>query len=350
MKTISIDAPRLLGRRHALCSAAAAIAAPAIVACGGGSSFSSYAQTAPASVNNAVAEFAAMEPETTGVLVRVAAPQTPWSAGHGTERKLFVASGVKTFILGQFLRDSETAGSSLNQNGPCEVSDRFRSLGSSVLVGLTGKTNYRTALEAMIAHSDNTATDIAMAAVSVDRVRALIAQAGLTQTQIPDSTRRMFSYLAGAPIGVDLGWLDMLKLQSGEGVGLPARKDVINGQESMLSTATEMVTWYQQALAGKYFTTPASLREFKRISAMATALWQTVPADTIAYGKGGSIDWEDFHALCLAGQMRVKDIPVSFCFTLNWTGGTLTSNTRLGDFGAAISKVLAAVDASLRAA
>ena len=53
----------------------------------------------------------------------------------------------------------------------------------------------------MIAHSDNTATDIALAKVGPAKVRALIAEAGLTATQIPDSTRRLFSYIAGAPEG-----------------------------------------------------------------------------------------------------------------------------------------------------
>jgi beta-lactamase class A len=343
-----MNTPQLLARRHALRSAAVAIAAPAIVACGGGSSFSSYAQTAPPSVIQAAAEFAALAPETTGVLVRVDAPLAPWSTGHGTERKLFVASGFKTFVLAQFLRDSEGSGSRLSQNNSCDVNDQIRSLGSPVYGRVSGMSDYGKALEGMIAHSDNTATDIALAAAGPDRIRALIAQAGLAQTQIPESTRRFYSYLAGAPIGVDLDWSDMLKIQNGESTGFTERKDVINDTVSMLSSATDMVTWYQQALAGKYFTSPDSLREFKRISSMATALWLTVPEDTVSYGKGGSVDWEDFHALFLAGQMRVKDIPVSFSFTLNWTGGTLNSNTRIAEFGAAISKVLYAVNTSLR--
>jgi beta-lactamase class A len=41
----------------------------------------------------------------------------------------------------------------------------------------------------MFAHSDNTASDIALAACRVEKVRALIAQAGLANAQIPASTR-----------------------------------------------------------------------------------------------------------------------------------------------------------------
>jgi hypothetical protein len=43
-------------------------------------------------------------------------------------------------------------------------------------------------------------------AVGADRVLGLIAQTGLKSTQIPQSTRRLFSYLAGEPEGEDVGW------------------------------------------------------------------------------------------------------------------------------------------------
>lgn len=343
-----MKSPQFLARRHALRTGAAAIAAPVLAACGGGGSASSYAQSAPSAVNDALAAFAKLEPETTGAMLRVDTPQSPWSAAHGADRKLFVASGFKTFVLGQFLRDHEVARNGITESSPCEVSDRLRSSGSSVLGGLTGTSNYRNALEAMIAHSDNTATDIALAQAEPDRVRALISQAGLSSTQIPTSTRRVFSYLAGAPVGVDLGWAGMLRMQNNEDLGFAPRTDVINANESMLSSAADMTSWYQQVLTGKFFQKPATTQEFKRISSMADALWMVVPQDTIAFGKGGSIDWEDFHALCVAGQMRVKDVPVSFCFTLNWRGGTATSGSRTGEFGDITSKVLAAAAAAVR--
>lgn len=348
-KTQVTDIPSLAGRRQALRSAAAAIAAPALVACGGGTSFSSFAQAVPTAVSQAINDFVAMAPDTSGALVRTDVSPIPWSAGQGTERKLFAASAVKTFILAQFLRGAEAAGSSIGLSTRCEVSDAQRSISSPVLGGLTGTSNYGNVLDAMIARSDNTATDIAMAAAGPDRVRALIAQAGLANTQIFDSTRRVFSYLAGAPVGVDLGWPGMLKILSGDNAGLTPRTDVINPTESMLSSASDLVSWYQQALTGKFFSTAASLREFKRISSQATALWQVVPADVISYGKGGSIDWEDFHALSLAGQMRFNNVPVTFAFVQNWKGGE-TSNERTPAFGAAASKVLNAVADALRKA
>jgi len=339
---------KLLERRQALRTVAATIAAPAIAACGGGGSSSTFAQSVPSGVTQAVADFGKMEPQTSSALVRVDAPTGTWTSGYNPDAQLFIGSAVKTFILAQFLRDVETARNGLAENAACAIDDTYRSLGSSVLGGLSGTSNYRNVLEAMISHSDNMATDIALAKAEPDRVRALIAQAGLTQTQIPTSTRRLFSYLAGAPIGTDLGWSGIQRIANGDTMGLTPRSDVINPNESMLSSATNLVSWYQQVLTGKLFQNAASTREFKRISSTADALWLTVPDDVIAYGKGGSIDWAGFHALCVAGQMRTRDVPVSFSFTMNWTSDTTDSTSRVGEFGAAVAKVLAQVNTAVR--
>jgi beta-lactamase class A len=337
-----------LERRQALRTVAASLAAPAIAACGGAGSSGAFAQSVPTAVSEALAAYAQMAPQTSSALVRAEAPTGTWSAGHNPDAKLFVGSAVKTFILAQFLRDVESARNGLTSTAPCDISDLYRTPGASVLGSLSGTSNYRNVLEAMIAHSDNMATDIALAKAEPARVRALIAQAGLTQTQIPESTRRLFSYLAGAPYGVDLGWQGMVRLANNDSQGFTPRTDVINANESMLSSATDMVSWYQQVLAGKFFQKPATTREFKRISSMADALWIAVPDDVVGYGKGGSVDWEGFHALCLAGQMRTRDVPVSFCFTLNWSGGSSDSMTRVGEFGHAVAQVLSQVSASVR--
>ena len=53
------------------------------------------------------------------------------------------------------------------------------------------------ALEAMIAHSDNTATDIVLKHVGPENVDAFIAEIGLTQTVIPLSTHQFFGYAFG---------------------------------------------------------------------------------------------------------------------------------------------------------
>jgi beta-lactamase class A len=193
-------------------------------------------------------------------------------------------------------------------------------------------------LEAMIAHSDNTATDVALASVGPAAVRALIRDAGMTTTQIPESTRRLFSYIAGAPEGTDLGWDGVKQAVAGKLPGMP--RPPLNDRETMASSADDLVRWYQQALHGAFFKKPETLVEFKRIQAMADAMSMIVPPNIAAYGKGGSIDWEGFHCLSVAGQMIVGAVPVTFCFTINWPGPDDGVPGVLKTFGTALADVL----------
>ncbi|XAH22407.1 serine hydrolase [Xylophilus sp. GW821-FHT01B05] len=333
-------------RRQLLHGMAGAMAIPALGACGMGHA----AGAAPPSVDAAIRDFAKLQPDTTSALVQVDAPLGGWSAGHQPGKQIFVGSAVKTFILAQFLRDAEQLRDNISESAACTIDDEYRSPGSAVLGDLSGTTAWRNVLEAMISHSDNTATDLALARVGPDRVRALIAQAGLSNTQIPDSTRRLFSYLAGAPAGTDLGWSGMQRLARGDSMGYTERDDVINAQQSMLSTAEDMVRWYGNALSGRYFTQAKSRTEFKRISSMADAMSSVVPEGLEAYGKGGSIDWRDFHCIAVPGQMLVDRVPVNFCFVLNWRAGDSTSITRLPDFVAAVSAVLSSTEQAVRSA
>ena len=240
-------------------------------------------------------------------------------ASDSSDTQLFVASAIKTFILCQYLRDVESG--TLSEDEQLPVNDSVRAAGSPVFVGLTGTTPARSILEAMIAHSDNTATDMALLRVGPDRVRSFIAAQGLGATLIPDSTRRFFSYNVGAPLGVDIGWSGVQEvLASGRALGPPHRP--LNDKETLASSADDLVTYYKRALAGKCFTKAATLAEFKRIHLTNTFF----PDDTVGYGKGGSGDWvadstvvADFHALSYAGQMVVSTTPVTFCFVVNWT-------------------------------
>lgn len=267
-------------------------------------------------------------------LVMADQPGKSWQASHQPATRLFVGSAVKTFILAQYLRDVEAG--KLAEDTPMSIDDSVRSLSSPVFLKLNGTTLAVSVLEAMITHSDNTATDMAMAAVGAERVRALIVQAGLKQTQIPESTRRLFSYLAGAPEGVDAGWAGVQRLVGAPGATRPA----LNDRQTMASSAEDMVAWYRKALAGAFFQKPGTLVEFKRIQAMASALIHVVPPDTMAYGKGGSIDWQDFHCFCLPGQMIVGKVPVTFCFTINWTGPSDGVGAIFQSYTAAIADVL----------
>ena len=129
-------------------------------------------------------------------------------------------------------------------------------------------TSARSVLDAMLAYSDNIATDIATAKVGADRARVLIAQLGLSSIRIPDLTRRFLSYVFGAPAGVDLGWPGVLNaVQNSTGIVQPPLNDVI----TLAGSARDFVSWYEQALQGTVFSKPETLRAFKRFQSESIA-------------------------------------------------------------------------------
>ena len=68
----------------------------------------------------------------------------------------------------------------------------------------------------------------------------------------------------------------------------------------------------------------------------------TKSAAAPAYGKGGSIQWQDSNAFALAGQMLIGGtVPVTFSFAINWTGDASTQGAVFEPFGAAIEEALA---------
>jgi beta-lactamase class A len=279
-------------------------------------------------------------------VIEVSPPGTPWQRAHRPDAQMFVGSAVKTFILTTFLRFVETG--ALAETDQLPIDNEIRSPDSAIFgsfaadsENLTGTASARTVLEAMISHSDNTATDAALAHVGVDNVRQFIISAGLTSTLIADSTRLLLSYLAGAPLGVDVGWKGALEIINGHLFGPP--RSPLNNQETMQSTASEFVSYYQRALDGKFFSKQSTLTEFQRIQTMADAIARVVPSDIKAYAKGGSIGWQNFHAVCVPGQMIVKNVPVTFCFTLNWNGPDGDVPAVLTAYQASVAKILAGI-------
>ncbi len=76
---------------------------------------------------------------------------------------------------------------------------------------------------------------------------------------------------------------------------------------------------------------------------MADAIALVVPADTVAYMKGGSIDWNGFHCLAVAGQMIVRDTPVTYALTYNWSDSDGDQKKLAEDFKAAVADILGKV-------
>jgi beta-lactamase class A len=280
-------------------------------------------------------------PGTKSAQVDVDEPTSPWRVTSDPDAELFVGSCFKTFVLATYLQEVEAG--RLDETEQLAVDDGVRSFSSPVFEHLTGTTQARSALEAMIAHSDNTGTDMALKRVTPARVRQFISDAGLKKARIPDSTRTFFSYVAGAPRGEDLGWKGMKAVIDSDKPDVSKYRPALNDVETMAVPASEFVAYYKRALTGGFFQKPETLTEFKRIQAMADVIAVVVPADTVAYAKGGSIDWNGFHCLAVAGQMIVRPTPVTFALTLNWTDSDGDAKQVTGAFKDAVADVLGKV-------
>lgn len=289
-----------------------------------------------------VRRFAAL-PGETAVLLDASGPKGRIRVAHRDTAPIFVGSCLKTFILGAWLQEVEAGRLQLDEQ--LAVDDSLRSLVSPVLGGLTGTASAQVALEAMITHSDNTATDIALHRVGAARVRRLIAEMGLTQTRLCESTRIMFSTLAGAPPGTDLGWAGVqAALEHPPG----PKRTPNNPYQTMVSTAAELCAWYERALSGGVFAEASSLAEFQRISAMANAMPLVAPPHVMAYGKGGSIDWDGNQALAVAGQMVDGPVRATFFWGANWPGPGSSAGAVIETLRATLTPALARVSARLR--
>jgi len=293
------------------------------------------------SLDAALQRFAAL-PGTKSYLLHVGPGGSAGQIAEQPDLFLFTASAYKTFVLGQYLRDVEAGRLSEDEQVP--IDDSVRMIGSQVFLNLTGTTTARSVLEAMITHSDNTATDIATEKVNADRVRALIAQADLPSIRIPDSTRRFRSYIGGAPAGVDLGWPGGLHLPG------PPRSP-LNDVITLAGNARDFVSWYEQALRGVFFAKRETLIEFKRIQAMSIQIAQAVPPDTPAYAKGGELPWPGLSTKSFAGQIVVGGdgrTPVTFCFIVNWNGPESDFPAVEAEFFAAIKGILRVIKRDLQ--
>jgi beta-lactamase class A len=233
------------------------------------------------------------------------------------EKMMFVGSAIKTFILCESLRQVDSP------NVVQALKAKQLALDASVWSAdsatfnppnLIGKVSQRTALEAMILHSDNTGTDMSIQEAGPDKVREFIASIGLKNTMIPHSTRSLFAYLLGAKDPKTFSWEDL-----GAAANSPIVNSPMNKVETMASTANDFVSYYSRALHGEFFKNKETLNEFRRILAGSDAIWLLpLPLGVSAFVKGGSIDVAGFHAVCAPGGMVFDDRWVYFFLTINW--------------------------------
>lgn len=286
------------------------------------------------------------------VAVKVYAPaangKSEFVVQSNSAKTMFVGSAIKTFILCEALRQSDAP----------EVVQTLRArqlnLDASVWAldsamfnppNLIGKVSERTALEAMIMHSDNTATDMCLKQVGPEKVREFVASAGLKSCVIPESTRSFVGYLLGAKDYKNFTWEAIGAATNDSMVNLP-----MNDVETMACSADDLVSYYSRALQGGFFKNKETLNELRRIQSLGDAIWLLpLPLGVSSFCKGGSIDVPGFHALCASGGMLFDQRWVYFCLTINWDAKAERDPATIAAFSAAASGALSVAKDKLSA-
>jgi beta-lactamase class A len=283
---------------------------------------------------------------------KVYAPATPRTRqldiSMGADRQLFVASAIKAFVAVEALRQDDTP------DVAAVIADRELTLDSSVWSfaspvfnppNLAGTVSERTALDAMILHSDNTATDMVLKQVGPDHVRALLMSASFGSTRIPDSTRSFLGYLKGAPDYKTFMWEQLLATADEPYVNAP-----LNPVSTLASSASDLVSLYARALHGEFFKNAETLNQLRALFSIGDQIWVLpYPLGVTPFGKGGSFDVPGSHALCAPGAMVFDDVWVYFAFILNWPNKEPSDPTTFNAFITATGEALQLIKDSLAA-
>ncbi|MFL6416921.1 MAG: serine hydrolase [Bryobacteraceae bacterium] len=265
------------------------------------------------------------------------------STGYGPElsvqlhenRKMFTASTNKSYILCERLRqlDSPTVTAQLESH-ELPLNKDVYSPGSPVFnpPDLSGLVSERTAMEAMIVHSDNTGTDMVLKEAGAANVRKFITSIGLKNTMIPDSTRVFAAYLLGAPGYMTITWDELLSIPPG-----PLAYPFLNDVQTLASSAADLVSFFSRALAGRFFTHGQTLQEFRRILSLGDINYLVrFPLGMSTFGKAGYADIPGSHARSIAGGLYFPYRWVYFSFVINWDAEELDDPPTVESFYTAI--------------
>ena len=227
------------------------------------------------------------------VALKIFAPSVeckpPLQALLNSSRKLFVASANKTFVLCEALRQADAPDVDVVlEETKLALDSTVWSFGSPIFnpPHLSGTVSERTALEAMITRSDNTATDMTFKLLKANSVRRFIAAAHLNNTLIPDSTRAFAGYVFGASNYLTLTWEQLVQIVQG-----PLVHPFFNSVQTLASSADDLVSYYLPALEGEFFQHAATLNEFRRILTLCDFIYRVpLPLGVSAYAKSGDAD------------------------------------------------------------
>jgi beta-lactamase class A len=262
---------------------------------------------------------------------------------YNASQRLFVGSAIKAFVLCERLRqlDSPDVVNKISENQlKLDASVWMLNSRSFNPPNLTGLVSERTAMEAMIMHSDNTATDMEIAQAGRQNVQDFLRSAGLTNSFIPDSTRTFFGYILGAPNYKTYSWEELIASPD----DAPIVNAPLNDVETLASSSADLVSFYSRSIQGDFFKNRQTLNEFRRILTLADAISTLpFPPGVSSFAKAGNIDLVGHHALCIPGAMFFADRWVYFSAIINWNASEVTdSNTTLA-FAGALRQILQSV-------
>jgi beta-lactamase class A len=191
----------------------------------------------------------------------------------------------------------------------------------------------------MINHSDNTATDMMLKLAGADNVRKFVADIGLTNTLVPDSTRALTAYVFGAANYKTITWAELQEVIQG-----PQVHPFLNDVETLASSAHDLVSYYSRALVGEFFKHDETLQEFRRALSLCDYIYMVPLArGTNCYAKSGNADGPGFHVRSIAGGMYVAGQWVYYAFLINWDAAEAEDPETLNAYFDAIRYTLGGV-------
>lgn len=255
-------------------------------------------------------------------------------------QRIFVASAFKSYVLAARLKalDAPDVVNRL-KSADLPLDESVWSGGSDIFnpPNLTGVVSERTAAEAMVMHSDNTATDMMLKAAGVDYVRQFIVGLGLTHTQIPESTRSFGAYLFGLTNYKIATWSQVLAAAQ---QNKPLAHPFLNDVETLASSAADLVSLYSQTLREGFFASPETLDEYRRILSLADGVFQAVPFGTRGFAKTGYADLPGFHARSNAGAVTFAGKWIYFASIINWDAPEADDPETVDDWTASVKSSL----------
>ena len=200
-----------------------------------------------------------------------------------------VGSAFKAFVAAEYAR--QVASGEVDPDARVEILPENRVDSSVVTEQLPDgeSMSLQEAAEAMIGASDNTATDLVMATVGVERVRQLLVALGLPNATLPESTGSLYR-----------------RWQENPGAQVNA---------SLVAMA-DLARFYQATVAERALAdaTDRFLVLMREEDQLQGAIW---PNDAICYRKSGMVEPPPLLAMSMAGALDVDGEVTAFAFALN---------------------------------